>query len=338
MIASPVILSKPNKGSIIWPPPVRQSYDLLPGSYNKVLPYIPPSKPDISYFRGDAWAVTIPGLPFVPQGSSEHPERCLTGFYNRWDASWRQKIRAAHGQRGYTHILLWLADMLCGPMNVSLSEVAYLCAELKAAGFYVAGWLGSKEYPQFIPHDAHVNDWRTALDPVFDELKGLLDIAVIGGEYDLWNLGNPNDPTPFEIADYVVSKGLPTYFHFSTYVTFWGNIPGTYAGHTINDRFDWYRVMCDIGVQGNHYQGNTEDTPENNQGRIADTLGRCDSRWHIVAAEVLANAQFTQDHPDELDGCRMGYIDNMTLPLSGDMTQYVHGYFNGGYRPDGSGL
>jgi hypothetical protein len=42
-----------------------------PTSYDKVLPMPPQASRD--YLRADCWGVTLPGLPFVPMGSSEHP-------------------------------------------------------------------------------------------------------------------------------------------------------------------------------------------------------------------------------------------------------------------------
>src|SRR5262249_8582409 len=36
-----------------------------------------PNEPNLRGWRGNAWSVTIPGLPFVPGGSSIHPERAI---------------------------------------------------------------------------------------------------------------------------------------------------------------------------------------------------------------------------------------------------------------------
>ncbi|HEV8502515.1 MAG TPA: hypothetical protein VGR63_13120, partial [Casimicrobiaceae bacterium] len=57
------------------------------GSYDKVLPWTPPQTRD--FLRGDFWAVPCPGLPAVPGGpsggSSEHPERVVTGLDYKYD-------------------------------------------------------------------------------------------------------------------------------------------------------------------------------------------------------------------------------------------------------------
>src|SRR5262249_43057694 len=83
------------------PRPVRQASlrPMPPGTYDRVLPWTPPHTRD--FLRGDAWGVTIPGLPFVAGvpgsgGSREHPERLLTGLDYKYDRQqwWPKMLRA----------------------------------------------------------------------------------------------------------------------------------------------------------------------------------------------------------------------------------------------------
>jgi hypothetical protein len=224
-----------------------------------------------------------------------------------------------------------MADMVEG-MGMSPDEVVSLCREIRAQGFWISAWLGSKNYPGFIPRDSSASTWKQALDPYLLPLisQDLLHHAVIGGEFDLWNIGETNDPTPFEIAEYVVGTHVPmTYFHFSTHVTWWGGSA---------DRFDWTQRMSNLGVRGLYYQGDVNWNVGEYQGRICDTLGHpgIPAEWDFVNHEIVAAAEFTQDHPDEYDACQKSYMCQCAIPQDAAVHQW--GYGNGGYRPDGSYL
>lgn len=343
---SMLVLGGQSSSGFPWPPAPRQPYVLPPYQGDRDLWFTPPPQPDLRFCRGDEWSVEIPGLPYLPGYTSlEYPDRCLTGFYPLWDADWRKRIREAHQARGYTHFTIWLGDCYKA-MQITPTQFANFCEELASDGFFVRAWLGGKSIPGWIPNDSRVDVWRQYLDPYLDAAAGVLHHAVIGGEYDLWNIGEPNDPTPFEIADYVVQKVGPTgalvYFHFSTHVTFWGNTPGQWNGQQIHDRFDWTRVMCDMGVRGIGYQGGCpyEWTIPELQARIADTLGKVDPRWDFVLEEPgPAYAQFPANaHPNEQEACEIGYAGVITKPANGRTDVHVQGFLNGAYQPSGIGL
>ena len=98
------------------------------GSYDRVLPWTPPKTRD--FIRADAWAVPVPGLPFVPGGSSEHPERLLTPFIYKYDRSLWPACFDAHRARGYTHWILWWPNFRAD--GGSVADFAALCQEIQA--------------------------------------------------------------------------------------------------------------------------------------------------------------------------------------------------------------
>lgn len=338
------IASSGGAGAFPWPPAQRTPYTLPPYQGDRDLWFTPPTGPDLRFLRADAWSMVVPGLPYLPGRTSlEYPERCITGFYPLWDAENRAKIRKQCVRYGYTHLTLWLAD-IWDALHLTPAELRGYCQELRDDGIWVRAWLGSKLYPDWIPRDARMETWKARLDPYFDALlaSDCLNHAVIGGEFDFWNIGVAEDPEPFRIAEYVVGRCAPvgclTYFHFSTHRTFWGNTPGHWNDQEIRDRLDWARVMADIGVRGMGYQGGCPkewSIPEL-QARLADSLGSIDPRFDIQLEEPgPADAQFPANaHPDETEACAIGYAGLITKPR-GPYTAHIMGAGNGLYSPNG---
>src|SRR4029077_13943402 len=149
------------------------------------------------------WGVTIPGLPFVPGGSSKHPERCLSWFWDRWDVDWQDRILETHAAYQYTHFVRSGADSM-GPSDRSqlanpavpvgppgndlcLDQFATSCVINKTVVPYVTCFLSSK---YFQPKDQTVTQWLAYLDPILDTLLGqnAVDEVVPGWEWDLWNV------------------------------------------------------------------------------------------------------------------------------------------------------
>jgi hypothetical protein len=68
------------------------------GEAQKVrIPYRPAQVGEFEYI------VEVPGLPFVPRGSSEHPERLLTYFDYKYSRDLLSRGLDEHARRGYTH-------------------------------------------------------------------------------------------------------------------------------------------------------------------------------------------------------------------------------------------
>lgn len=113
----------------------------------------PPAKADVSWWRGDAWGITIPGLPLVPGGANRGgaASRVLTYFLDRYDRvvgagghQWEARILEQHRVNGYTHISLSpqdsFADGMTPPDYVAMAK---RCAD---AGLFVHHLLRSKYY------------------------------------------------------------------------------------------------------------------------------------------------------------------------------------------------
>src|SRR5262245_56938066 len=131
--------------------------------------------------RGDAWAVTIPGLPWVPGGSSEQPERCLTWFFDRWTSDWQSRILEAYHRRQYSHFVLSAPDSIQG-YGQTLAQFVRTCETVRNAGFYPVVFLGSKLYQ---PRDMSVKQWISYVSPILHDLLDVCDEVVPGWEWDL---------------------------------------------------------------------------------------------------------------------------------------------------------
>ena len=321
-----------------WPPAARAPQPLPDGNYVKTLFFVPPQVPDLRFIRKDSWGVPVydahgTPLPFVPDGSSVHPERCLTGFFNRWnptfgvDPKWQPLILDTQAALGLTHFELWLPDALYGARSISFADYVTQCQMIRARGFFVSHWLGSKNFPQHLPADADAATWQRVLDPLLDALVAA-DCAqhvVMGGEYDLWN-----DPAQtLNIAAYLTKKMQPSgglvYLHLSTWKTWWG----------LGDRFTFTTDMCNLGVRGLRFQLDSDADIPTCQARVNDTLGHpgIDPRWDVVIDELVASAEFDGDHPTMAEASVKGFAVNCAP--SGVPGWHTWGYGNNGCQPSG---
>lgn len=298
-----------------------------PGNYQNTLPWTPPANRD--FLRADAWGVTIPGLPFVPGGSSRHPERCLSWFLDRWDAGWQSQILKAHVERGYTHFYLSWPDSRA--VGTSLDGFVSLCNQVKTAGLFPHVKLASKDFDQ---RDQSAAQWAASLDPVMDALAG------IAAEYGVWewNFFNIPGQTTIDTFKYIGQKahsqGATFWMHFSTEVTSW------FANGDPRGRFGFYD---DIGtdVDGLDYQTSpTWDIPML-QARIVDSLsqfGRQGNRHKFRLFEDSASLMFDNDQPDEDHANLRCYLGCCTTDNVTGTDAKVWGFGNGGRKPDGSVL
>jgi hypothetical protein len=105
----------------------------------------PPATADVRWWRGDAWGLTVPGLPRVP-GGAEGPaqSRVLTYFLDRYGQGWEQEILARYTSYGYTHISLSPQDSFAaGQSEDDYVRMALRCRE---AGLFVHHLMRSKYY------------------------------------------------------------------------------------------------------------------------------------------------------------------------------------------------
>lgn len=155
-----------------------------PPTYHPVYTELPrPPRPfgDVRWWRGDAWGVTVPGLPHVPGGASgPAQERVLTYFLGRYGRAWEDPILNAHLVRGYTHFSLSPQDEFA--QGMSPSDYVALSTRLRQAGFQVHHLLRSKYYS---PPDLDV----TAMRPLIEALltAGAGQVFTPAWESNVWS-------------------------------------------------------------------------------------------------------------------------------------------------------
>lgn len=316
----PVVLARPP-----LPP-------LPPGAYDQVLPWTPPTTRD--FMRANAWAVTIPGLPFLPGlTSSVHPERCLTWFLRYWSPAWQDRILATHAGDSYTH--LWQSAPALGAVDpVDLASSIAACRRAKQVLPYVTLLLSSKVSQ---PRDQSVAQWKAYLDPLLDAYLSadVVDEFVPGWEWDLFNVPGP---ITVEVCKYVGQKvhaaGKSCWLHFSSEKTSW---------FAPDDSRGRYGFWADLGadVDGLLYQTIPSWSIGDVQARLVDTLIQFANQGlghKLRLGEDQAAYQFDgnpigAEHPNEDDGDLRGYLACCTAGPA-----RVWGYAGGGRRRDGSPL
>ena len=105
----------------------------------------PPSKADVRWWRGDAWGITLPGLPLVPGGASgPAQDRVLTYFLDRYGREWEAKILQRHRDNGYTHISISPQDSFA--YGTSEDDYVPMAVRCREAGLFVHHLMRSKYY------------------------------------------------------------------------------------------------------------------------------------------------------------------------------------------------
>lgn len=310
---------------------------LPPGSYDRTLPWVLPQTRD--FLRGDAWAVPCPGLPAVPGGpsggSSEHPERILTGLDYKYDRSrWWPEMVYHHLERGYTHWLRWWPnaayDVGYGGGN-SIQQFVDDCGLLKRLGMqYIQVSLGSKV---FDPRDQSAQGWADRVGPVLTALLAakVVDEIIPGFEWDSFNVPGDTTSQVFKaIGRQCHAAGVSCWAHFQAGRTWWGTM----------NRFDFW---TDLGadMDGLNYQTDPTWSVPMMQARLVDTLsqfGREGNIHKVRLGEDQADLQFTHDHPDELDGALRGYLACCTVDNIAGTDAKVWGYGGGGMNLQGGWL
>lgn len=288
------------RGSAPQPrPPLPQP----PAGVRTTLPWDPPHTRD--FLRADAWSITLPGLPFVPGGSSNHPsqDRFLSWFFDRYPADWQERWIEKNLEYGYTHVMLSPPDSFA--FGTSLDEFREICDWLQSSGLFVHVMLSSKLYQ---PWNMSAQQFMDYAFPLMDSLKGLVDEYCPAWEMDLWNVaGDTNVQICKEIGAKAHEQDASCWLHFSSHVTWWG-APGT----------DRYRYWNDLGptVDGLDYQGDPSWTANEWQARIVDTLhqfGEQGNQHKLRAFERLGTLLFDNPTPTEDDANLDGYLACCTI-------------------------
>lgn len=132
----------------------------------------PPITPEVGWWRGSAWAITLADLPLVPGGATGPAQsRVLTYFLDRYGRSFEDKIIEAHLQRGYTHISLSPTDSFAN--GQSEDDYVAMAQRCKRAGLFVHHLMRSKYYPWPSPSKASKSKSksRPTMDPTLNRLR-----------------------------------------------------------------------------------------------------------------------------------------------------------------------
>jgi hypothetical protein len=302
-----------------------------PYSYDQTLPWDPPTD-DRDFLRANAWAVTVPGLPWVPGSSSEFPERFLSYLGFKYSKEWQTRGFTATVERAYSHTITSWANFR-DEHNASPNAFVDWCGFVKRYVPYNHVMLASKNYD---PRDMTPQQYADRFGPVLDALlkANVMDEVCPAWEMNLFNY--PGEPT-IEICKWVgntAKPGVSTWLHFSPEVTSW---------FADGDERGRYGFWDDVGtsVDGIDYQTSQYWDIGEMQSHLVDTLNQFAAQGHrhkLRAFELIAMSQFSGEpfgspHPDEDDGDMLGYLCCCTKGPA-----VVWGYGNGARHVDGSPL
>ena len=305
-----------------------------PYEYDQVMPWDPPTD-DRDFIRTNAWATTVPGLPYVPGASSEFPERFLSYLGFKYTKEDQARAFTAIAERSYTHVVTSYSNFR-DEYNASPQAFVDWCGFVKQFVKYNHVMLASKNYD---PRDMSPDQYKERFGPVIDALLRAKVADELSVAWELNLFFRPGDWT-IDICKWVGDTAKPfdvsTWLHFSPEVTSWfedGNVSGRYG------------FWDDVGdsVNGIDYQTSQYWTIGEMQSHIVDTLNQFAAQGHrhkLRAFELIAMSQFSGEppgsgspHPNEDDGDLLGYLCCCTHGPA-----VVWGYANGGRRPGGEPL
>lgn len=314
-----------------------------------VLREAPPS-PDVGWWRGNAWAITLAGLPAVPGGASGAAQnRVLTYFLDRYDRTagtvaartWETQILNQHVNDGYTHISLSPQDSFAQGMSVD--DYVAMSVRCRNRGLFVHHLLRSKLYTDL--NAPNLDDVNGLVNRLLD--AGALQVATPAWEMNSWSPENVRAMIDHDAA--LIGTRCVIMLHFLAGYISWP--PPT------EDSASFWRKNHGK-VDGLCYQCNPTWSAGMMAARINDGLdrlapngiyglglsGRNDAHgvehpiWY-VAWETIATQQFNNlnDGDGRLAtediGDLKGY-ENLCAPG----LMIVRGFGNGGRRPDGTAL
>jgi len=337
-------------GGLVKPPLVDRDPLVFPVpiNYLTTLPWDLPLTRNV--LRANSWAITIPGAPIVPGGSSVAPERILSWFLNRYPLDFQRNYLKLTASYGYTHVKQSLGDMM-GPIDngpdsppgsaLSIQQVIDVLGSIHQVGsaqdgkrLSVSLMLGSK---YFYPRDMSVQQYQDTFGPLMDQMfaAGVIgqdDELLPGWEWNLWNV--PGDITVgiFKwVGQQAHANGATCWYHGSPGNTWWGT-----------DGTSRYAFWDELGfdVDGVNYQTDPHWDIAMMQARIVDTLHQFGEQGNVHKFrldEDLASLQF--DGPaDQAEGNTRGYCACCTVDNVSHTDAKVWGYGNGGSMPDGTVL
>jgi hypothetical protein len=351
------------------PPFDPHSKDPDTGAYTPVYTTLreePPPADDVSWWRGDAWGLTVPGLPPVP-GGADGPaqDRVLTYFLDRYGTHWETEILARYVGYGYRNISLSPQDSFA--FGTSEDDYVRMAVRCRAAGLNVHHLMRSKYYTAAkgeppLPLDPTKNRLRErdrhAPDPsgpfaggpdltVPDALtERLLAEGVMQAQSPAWEMNYWSPATVREMIDhdaqligmraFILLHFFPHYISWQpneeTPTDFWRKNHGSVDGVLYQCNPTWT-----AGMAAARAQDCLDRLAPGCLWRLSDS-GRGHPIWFVMW-ETIATQQFNNLHDgdgrlaDE-DQANLKGFENTCSP--GLMT--VQGFGNGARRPDGTPL
>jgi hypothetical protein len=309
-----------------------------PASWHPVyttLPIPPLARPSIRWWRGDAWAVTLDGLPLVDGGATGPAQsRVLTYFLDRYGSKWEDTILRAHVEDGYTHFSISPQDSFAA--GLSVAAYVAMARRVKDAGLFVHHLMRSKYYTPAQPD-------LSAMDALIGQLleAGCLDVHTPAWEMNYWSPEICRAMIDHDAA--LIGTRASFMLHFYPHYISWQlntETPGDF----------WQR---NVGkVDGTLYQADPSWSAGMMAARMTDALDRLapgglwglgdSGRGHpfdVVGWETIATKQFNNDIDgnDRLADEDHGNLKGFELCCApGRMA--VMGFGNGGRMPDGTAL
>lgn len=256
-----------------------------------VLRESPPAKADVSWWRGDAWGITIPGLPIVPGGAGgEAQSRVLTYFLDRYDRhsgggqTWEKTILDQHRANGYSHISLSPQDSFADGM--SEDDYVRMAVRCRQAGLDVHHLMRSKYYTA-------VSGSQQSMDPTLNRLRERRRIPPTQFS------ASPDLSAPAALINRLLAEGAMQIESPAWEMNYWSpEIVRAMIDHDASVIGTRCRIMLHFYPHYISWQSNSE-TPTDfwraNYGLVDGVLYQCDPAW---SAGMMAAR--TQDCLDRL--------------------------------------
>lgn len=304
----------------------------------------PPAHADVRWWRGDAWGITLPGLPHVPGGATGAAQsRVLTYFLGRYGREWEAKILEQHRANGYTHISLSPQDEAAQGMTAD-AYVA-MSARCAAAGLFVHHLLRSKYYT-----DLHAPN----LDAVNALVEKLLAAQACHIVTPAWECNCWSPTVVRQMIDHdaaLIGERARIMLHFLPHYMSWQEPHETSADFWVQNvgKVDGICYQCDPTWSAGMMQAREQDCLDRlapgglyglpHSGRFRTSQEPDGHPFDFVCWETVATCQFNNGHDGDgrLADEDMGNLKGYECTCAPGLLT-VKGFGNGGRRPDGTAL
>jgi hypothetical protein len=324
-----------------------------------------PPPPSVDFWRGDAWGITIPNLPFVPGGAGGlAQDRVLTYFLDRYGRKFEDEIIERHLEYRYTHISLSPQDSFAN--GQSEDDYVKMAVRCRQAGLQVHHLMRSKYYTPARGFS------QLKMDPTLNRLRDRIRIPPRRGQFS----GSPDFSVPDALIERLLDAGAMQVETPAWEMNHWS--PTDVRAMIDHDAAligTRCRIMLHFFPHYISWQENHE-TPTDfwnaNYGKVDGVLYQCDPYWtagmmaarttdcldrlapgglwglkdsgrghpiDLTVWETIATCQYNNDTDgdDRLADEDIGNLKGFECQCSpGRMV--VKGWGNGGRQPDGTPL